>query len=233
MPTYSSFLNLTLYDINTDGSSLVLSFVDDMTGVRSSNASKIDLFLRESNGSAIILQDVLSEIVGIDVMSNTTGSAVIHNDSPVKNNSLYPGKYNTFKTDQFGHISSASFISLGSSPLRMITRQGGNANDWSTSGSSNYSTGSSIKSEVGVSTITWPGTVTDTTGTVTFSSPFSYKPIVFAQIQNAGDYHVMSIQVPTISASGFSLRVNTPAKAHDAPLSNAKTDVNWVAFGPI
>ena len=115
-------------------------------------------------------------------------------------------------------------MSNGSSPAEFSSlvyrRQGGNASNWQTAGTTTY-TPTAPKVQAGVKSIS-----INTTGTVTITYPvtFTNRPVVFISI-NCGSGSITH-QVTDDSVSGFTVN------CRDVVTSGAITaDVNWLAIG--
>lgn len=123
-----------------------------------------------------------------------------------------PGGDNTFLRS----VSSSS--SWGGLVYR---RQGGNATNWQTSGSSSY-TPLSTTIEAGVKSIT----LTSGSGSaaVTYPVAFTYRPVIFMNVNNGGSGGY-SVVYGDDTISGFTIYM------YDTGLSSATYTVNWIAIG--
>lgn len=98
-----------------------------------------------------------------------------------------------------------------------IRRQGGNASNWSTAGTTNY-TPSSVRIQIGVVERDYNGGST----AVTFPTPFSGAPVVTVTPVSVTYYEFVSIT--GVNANGFTINL-------DATTSSA-TAFTWMAIGP-
>lgn len=98
-------------------SGLVLQSYDSETGIfdkvnipitSASVANKAISGYDASTGS-FVSTTILSGIVGVDVMSDSSGSKIQHNTS-----GIISGSYNKVEVDSYGHVISASIVSTGS-----------------------------------------------------------------------------------------------------------------------
>lgn len=118
----------------------------------------------------------------------------------------------------FGPVSSSGIANdsiddtkAGNRVPQFYRRQGGDASDWSFSGTTNY-TPTSVRMQAGIVTAGVGGTVT-----VTFPAAFSNKPLVFCSCGEAAGTVFPSI----ITTSGFVINSSVGA-----------VSINWLAIGP-
>lgn len=106
---------------------------------------------------------------------------------------------------------------LGGLALSQIDRQGNNSTDWSSSGTTNY-TSKEFSVQVGKIDVTG-----SSTATVTFPRAFTDKPVVFLTPFSASSATVMTVSNSGLSTTQFTIR-NNDASARG---------VFWIAIGPM
>ena len=236
MTTSSSFLNLTLYNTGTDGAVPYYTFINDLAGTSaSSNMQKIDKFAQNYSASLVTLQNKDAVITGSGVMSGTSASTVIHNDSTIYSDINYPGSYNEILVDKYGHITAGSYVPVDTtgSQIRVGSRQGGDANNWNVQGSASYVSGSSVEMQLGVGHIAWPGGFLGTSIVIAFSKSYVHNPIVFSTVLATTTSKPITTECTLISGSGFTLLAKYDDVVGSAPPFGNTTDVSWQAIGNV
>jgi hypothetical protein len=239
----TSYLNLTLFDTASGGSQGWYSYVDGQSSTSASSnmnliddfASKISGSVDDISGSVAYLMGNPVIISGCGIMSNTTGSKVVHNFSSVTS-----GSYDKVSVDEYGHvISGSSVASPTSGNLGLPYRQGGDPSDWTVAGTNSY-TPSAPMMQTGVTSVTWPGSGGTSTDTiVTFPTPFSAKPVIFINVLTGAapnDPPLNSPNKPTgqarwIDTTGFSLLVFANESTGNSPGFGKISFFAWMAIG--
>jgi hypothetical protein len=114
---------------------------------------------------------------------------------------------------------------VGNRVPQFYRRQGGNANNWATYGTTTY-TPTTVRQQAGVLRMNWAGAGESSDFTVTFPVAFSYTPVVIAQVLNA-DY-MYHFRIKSITSTTVTFR----AKNVDGLLISNDISIHWFAVGP-
>lgn len=233
MTSKTTFLKLQLYDTATDGPDAFYNFVGDISGTSaSSNMKLIDTSASQTSasivaitGSIVVLQNTPSSISGSSVMSTTTGSVVKHNVSGIT-----AGSYTTVMVDKYGHVTAGSQTAVNTFSLN--GRVGGDPTNWNIAGTSSASP-VNAKVEIGVVRVTWPGSQSYTTSTVTFPNAFAAYPIVYiTRLSSGNSGGIPSGEATSISTTGFVCYVYSGVSVGNSPQTGTYSDMAWMAIGP-
>lgn len=107
-------------------------------------------------------------------------------------------------------------------------RQGGSSSAWATAGTTAYRVGG-VKRQGGTATVSWTGSSTSDTLTVTFPSAFSQTPLVWLTVINGATSNAQKCQatVDSISATNFKIK----GKRTDSTSWTQDLSVQWFAEG--
>jgi hypothetical protein len=114
---------------------------------------------------------------------------------------------------------------VGNRVPQFYRRQGGDANNWATYGTTTY-TPTTVRQQAGVLRMNWSGAGESSDFTVTFPVAFSYTPVVIAQVLNA-DY-MYCFRIKSITSTTVTFR----AKNVDGLLIGNDISIHWFAVGP-
>ena len=132
-----------------------------------------------------------------------------------------------------------TYDKLGDGAAKILARQGGDASDWSSPGTTDYDlTSTDIKIQTGSEDVVVPGSSGSNPWkhkaqlVVTFPSPFSDVPVVLASIAAggtiSGDQYLRSgVEVVSITAAGFTCYVGIDSD------NDRTVTVHWMAMGAV
>ncbi len=123
-------------------------------------------------------------------------------------------------------VNSAASAKEWAAVMSVLRRQGGNANDWITQGTTAYTPDKAIV-QAGALTISMSGNPMTGSGSVTFPVAFAYKPLVFvtSDVMTSGGVF-MQFGHTNVSTSGFDVWCS-----YNANSTYGNRTVSWLAMG--
>jgi hypothetical protein len=107
-------------------------------------------------------------------------------------------------------------------PTLIYKRQGGSSTDWSATGTTNYTPGTSTKIQAGICDVVIGSGSDDGSTTVTFPAAFSKKPIIFTDLETLAD---------GVYTFGYAWDTTTCRVGARSETRNRTLKVKWLAIG--